>query len=552
MNPARFERIISVLLPVALGIWIIACVWFPLTDTDIWWHLASAKLLWAHQAILRTDPFSQVSQGAPWADLHWGFQLLAFGFWKLAGNIGLVGGKSLALTVAFALAVAPHWNRRTAFLLAPLVAFGIYQIRFYLDVRPLVLTLLILAAQYAVMIWHFQGRFQRPWWLVVPLQVMLVNTQGLFPLGAFLVTCLLMGEWISRSPAERRSWPAFIPLVLTSASLWLSGFVSPYGWAGFKLPLALIGRIAPLPGNIFSSEIAENQPFLNLVKNDVGLAIPFVALLAFVLYTFYGRPWKSWFGQGLFFGACLILGLMAVRNLPLALFAGLMVAGHNLSKSTHANISLSRASGLTAFAFIVFLYIPDLRRAWSFELSGSLETPFRFPSLGVDYLAAHPLEGNIFNELRYGGYLEYRLFPKKLAFVDGRMILRSADFYRNFLRAVDHPENFPSYQHEYSLTHALLPISEDRRYLPLAAYLLREEKWVLLHCDGASALLAAPELGVSLALPLDSLPLEHPIQIEVHKRFHANLKLQALAKNNVSDLLGMAGFPRAARDIAAP
>jgi hypothetical protein len=568
MRPDRFDRFFIAAAPAALGIWICACVWYPLTDTDIWWHLAAAKLMWARKAFLRVDPFSLSSLGAPWTDLHWGFQFMAYGLWKLGGAPALVAGKCAALAGAVGLALLPHWNRRSAYFLLPLAAYGFFQIRFYVDVRPLAVTLLVLAGQYAAMMAHFRGRFRRPWLVVAPLQLVLVNTQGLFPLGAVLVTCLVAGEWSARADRGDSGGSeggfAFGPLAVTCVFLWLSGFANPYGWDGFKLPLSLFGRITPSPGNVFSAEIAENKPFLELLVHNPVEAFPFACFMVAVLFTFDRAKIREGLGHLALFIAFAGLGMMAVRNLPLTFLAGLMAAGRNLQVSASGargnpegdsqddvapNGAFLRSGGIAAFAFVLLVFGPDIRHAWAFELPGTMLTPFRFPVQAVDFLESHPVPGPVFNELRYGGYLEFRMHPREPAFVDGRMILRSAAFYADFLAAVDHPEGFAQYRARYGFTHALLPISEERRFLPLAAYLVRESGWDLLQCDGAGVLLSAPGQAVSWALPLDSLPPGHPVRTAIHARFGANPRLEALALRNASDFLAAAGRGRAARDV---
>ena len=575
-------------------LWLIACLWFPLTDTDIWWHLASAKLMVSAKAFLRADPFCQSSLGAPWADLHWGFQLLAYALWKLGGARALVMGKCFALAGALGCSLKPHLDRRTVPWLLPLAAFGLYHIRFFIDVRPLALTLLGLGIQYATVTAHLRGQLSRPWRILLPVQVAMVNIQGLYPLGPLLVSCLAAGEYAGRrwpalfstvgmgmgtdfgtgkvpdlrsaQPSDRNrlgdslrgSAPSLRPLYVTCAVLWSAGLLSPYGWRGFALPLSLLGRIAPMASNIFSSEIAENLPLSDLLRRDPGAALPFLFLgLAAALTFAFARPRLS-LGHALLFLAFAALGGMAQRNLPLSLLAALMAAGHNLQ------VTLGRRyrdhgrnpalwAGWLSLSLIAFLYGPKLRAAWEYELPGSLETPFRFPSPAVDYLERHPVPGNIFNELRYGGYLEFRLFPGARAFVDGRMILRSADFYRDFLRAADHPGRFPEYRARYGFTHALLPISEDQRFLPLAAWLIREGGWSLLYCDGAAALLADTAFAGSAAgMPLDSLPPEHPLRRELGNRFDANPRLRALAIGNAVAFLQAAGRDRAAADLLRP
>ncbi|MDB5102571.1 MAG: hypothetical protein JWP91_260 [Fibrobacteres bacterium] len=572
-----------VLLLGAALLWLIACLWFPLTDTDIWWHLASAKLMWAGKAFLREDPFCQSSLGAPWTDLHWGFQSLAYLAWKIGGARALIAGKCLALAGALGFALKPHLDRRTAAYLIPLAAFGIYQVRFFIDVRPLALTLLGLGAQYAAVLAYFRGGIQRPWpvpLILISVQIAMVNTQGLYPLGALLVSCLVIGEYTGRrlpaissahgagsakvhgsGSADPGSVP-LRPLALASAVLWLMGFVSPYGAQGFFLPLTLLGRIAPVSDNIFSSEIAENQPFGGLLLRDPGAALPFLFFAALTAYSFVLARSRTSLGHAMIFLAFAALGWMAQRNLPLAFLAGLMAAGRNIQvylalrereRVSPRSAGFSAWGGMALMAAIALLYGPRIRAAWDFELPGSLETPFRFPVQAAEWMAGRELPGNMFNELRYGGYLEFRLFPSERPFVDGRMILRSPGFYREFLDAVDHPDRFDGYRARYGFTHAVLPISEDKRFLPLAAHLIREGGWDLLYCDGASVIVADSAItkGKAWAIGLDSLPHDHPLRIALQRRFGSNPRLASMAVLNSVLFLRTAGRERAAADLLA-
>lgn len=531
-----------------LALWTVACLWYPLTDTDIWWHLAAGRWMVETGAVPRFDPFATSSLGKPWIDLHWGFQLLSLALWKIGGTVALVGAKVALLFAALWLALRPFLRPGNAALLLPLAAFGLYQVRFFLDMRPLAVTLFGLAALHAVTMAHLEGRLRRPILLLFPIQVVLANMQGLYPLGAFLVTCFLAGAWWDhRRQSAKLSQPGSLkPLGIASASLWLAGFATPFGWDGFLLPLTLLARITPLPGNVFSAEIAENQPLLSLALQEPRALVPWAAMLLVVLWTCLRAGHRLASGHVLLligFGA---LGFMAQRNLPLLLLAILFAAGRHLQGTSLVGFGPpSGISGRLVFhpwaaplwiLLIVLAGAPRIRQAWAFELPGSLETPFRFPRGGADFLAANPVPGFLFNELRFGGYLAWRLHPGMKPFVDGRMILHDADFYREFLDVVDHPRGFPAYAEKWKLTHALLPIGEDRRFLPLAAFLLGREGWELRYCDGAAALLVRPvSAPESASLDEDRRDID-AYRGEADRRFMANPRLAEIARRNIVDL----------------
>jgi len=44
---------------------------------DICWHLQAGEYIVNNGTIPRSDPFSCTPTGAPWVDLHWGFQVLS-------------------------------------------------------------------------------------------------------------------------------------------------------------------------------------------------------------------------------------------------------------------------------------------------------------------------------------------------------------------------------------------------------------------------------------------------------------------------------------------
>src|SRR5688500_20323895 len=90
---ARARRL--VLLALFVGAFIIGLA--PVSDGDIFWHLAAGRELVRGKAWLRTDPFTSSAAGRPWIDVHWLFQLGVFAIHQVAGLRGLVIATSLAV-----------------------------------------------------------------------------------------------------------------------------------------------------------------------------------------------------------------------------------------------------------------------------------------------------------------------------------------------------------------------------------------------------------------------------------------------------------------------
>src|SRR5664279_4910808 len=79
----------------------------PVSDGDIFWHLAAGREMVHRRAWLHTDPFTLSAAGRPWVDVHWLFQLLAYGLDSASGLAGVVVAKALVVaTGAVVLAMA--------------------------------------------------------------------------------------------------------------------------------------------------------------------------------------------------------------------------------------------------------------------------------------------------------------------------------------------------------------------------------------------------------------------------------------------------------------
>ena len=460
-------------------------------DFDTWYHLAAGLLMLATWRWPAVNTFSSTAPDYPWVDLHWIFQLLLYGAWSLAGPTGVI---LLAATLIAATSLVLYGVARpfvppalAAFLTA--VALAISSARFV--PRPELLSFLYFAVYLAIL-----ERYPRDrgaiWWLV-PLQVVWVNTQGIFAVGLALIGCWWLGATLAFLPLPRgwkeanalsfEDWRR-LTVVLVLATL--GCFLNPWGTEGAFFPFQLLPRVT---GNsLFSNRIGEFRPPL-----QSGYAPPlmytWVALLVVCGLTFLlnARRWRLGF---LF--AALAFGFLSTQSLRNVAFFGWVAVpaiavnlGPLLARRRWPD-RLGAALASTALAGIVLLigavvtnqlsYVLEIQREFGLGVS-----PARFPEAAVDFIERTGITGRAFNCLAMGGYLTWRR-PDDAVFVDGRLEAFPEDVFRGYFAVMDDPATWPRFATPYRLDYALLYHAWSNR-LPLVRYLAQDHGWSLVYYD---------------------------------------------------------------------
>lgn len=438
---------------------------YPLADTDIWWHLSAGREMFRTGHLLRIDPFCSSSAGTPWTDLHWGFQLAAWKLWTFFGDQGLVASRVILPMCALGLAFARRWNWSAA--LAGCLC--LWLMRSFVDARPILFTLVLLAGLQKLLESDPGLRSIRTPLLAALIQIGLVNTQGLFLLGPVFAIGFALGDFL-----DGRKHAALRRLGLAGVLL-ATSLINPWGAQAFDLAGTLAGRILPGSGNLFSSEIPENAPLWRWIAEDPARIVP-LAWLGIALWIGWRR------GEGsksrlLLLSAMALLSILAVRNLPLLCLELAFCVDLRARKPL-----LPIWSWSTAVIAATFLFLAVEQRRW--DMPNSLVAPLRLP--GDEAIA---LVGNapdsIFHEIRAGGWLTWKTGAQGVCWCDTRLVLHDRDFVASYLEVADHPEEFSAFANRQRFGYALLPIVEFPRFHALVVWLLRSPDWEVLHGDGA-------------------------------------------------------------------
>ena len=485
--------------------------WFPITDTDIFWHLAAGREIVRTGHFLYTDPFSFTNALPQWTDIHWLFQVTVYGLYALGGFNALIWFKLLAVAAVCALLCGAVRSQRYACASAFVCAVLFYAARYLVCERPVLVTMVCLAAYIYLFERAREGMNARFLWLCVPLQMIWANSQGLYPIGIFVMGAYWIELLISRLQKRER-----FPLVMTGVLIAcaVSCVATPYGIQGLILPFRLFTGIAPAARSLYSLTISENVPLLALSGYDATYraAVIVAALAACTLFFVNRRRVRP--AHVLLFLGFLFLAYSAVRNVLLFFLVLVPIAGYGVTqlevparlvalfaarKRQAAFVAAACAALLLAFpvaqhASVAAVYPPH--RALS---------PFRFPEKIADYLDARPVAGEMFNDIRYGGYLIWRLSPAHKVFADGRIMIRRPRFFADYLAICEQPLLFPFAAAKFDITYVIVPSAVFSQYRKLIRFLYRSPDWHLEYTDGTSFLIvknsASTRPAVDLADP---------------------------------------------------
>lgn len=389
----------------------LACGAFEITNTSIGWHLASGLWMLEHREVLDHDVFSFTSDGAEWVDHEWLFQVFAAVLFDLGGAPLLVIMRMLIVAALMLLlwriGTTSGLDPPVALVLAALCVFAARP-RFFL--RPELFTLLLLP----LALWLFADRRERRLW---PLPVVLVIAFGANLHGAILVAPVLISVWFAGEILDqlirrRIDRPALASGSLGVAAAFLAPLLNPHGWLIWTVPfrLAEMVRQPHIPNPEWISPGPTDAPGLYLA----------IALAAAVLAAGSRAP-QNW----LTIGAAAALALKHIRNIGLFFVLLPQTTAPALARwpilaPAHGPPSpRNRARWVLCLFLVGALGVTAIVRPWPRAGFGFAEN--WYPELALRFIDDNRLgEGNLYNDVRFGGWVILQGYPERRVFLDDR------------------------------------------------------------------------------------------------------------------------------------
>ena len=444
-----------------------------IAEPDMWWHLRDAAYLMQHHAFPSVDTYSTGAAGSPWLNHEWLSELPYYFAFRAAGLRGVLALYFVLLlliyTGVYYLSLREGADCKDATVVMLLgISLGVVSI----GPRMLLFGWLCLVGLLLVLE-HFR-RTGKGIWLLPPLFALWINLHGSWVFGMVVlaltvVSGLLEGEWgvvVARrwSPSELKK------LLLAAGASLVALLANPVGYRLVQYPFDLLFR---QQGNM--QYIEEWQAVDLSMGNGKLVYIVIFGLLGAALLS--RRQWQL--RDVLLAGFALWTGLAHAR---LLFFIGLILvpvlAPHlrlfppydrELDKPwLNAVIMAGVVCGI-----LVFFPSPALLQQ---------QVDQTFPRAALDFMRAERLNGRIFNQLFWGGYMAW-YSPELKPFLDGRVDIftyngtladhRRATTVQAPLEVLDH------YRFDYAL------LQPDR---PLTYVLRNSPEWRIVYADKVALL----------------------------------------------------------------
>ena len=443
-------------------------------ESDLWWHLRNAYNLLHYHSLSRVDTYSFTAAGTHWISFEWLSEVAYYLAFKAFGLQGILLLYFAVLTVIFTAVYYRSWRAGADCKDAAVTTFGaICMGGVSIAPRTLLFGWLCLTGLLLVLD-HFR-RTGKGLWLLPPLFAVWINFHGSWPFGMVvlvvtIVTGLMEGQW-GRVVATR--WrPAELKTLL--AALVASGlalFLNPFGYKLVFYPMNLMLHQKGVMQ--FIEEWGPAQ--FGTVNGTLALGLIF-ALLAAVLFS--RRTWRLdevllaafalWaalsHGRFLFFAGLIIMPILAPR---LRLFPDY---DPELEKP-YLNAIL-----LAGLVVAMIIYFPS-------ESKLQKNVDDEYPKAALAFMQQHHINGRIFNQYKFGGYMELNA-PEYKTFIDGRadLYIYAGVFY-DYLRASALQHTFEILD-KYEVQYVLVDPAE-----PMVYMLQHSPGWRTIYTDKVAVLI---------------------------------------------------------------
>jgi hypothetical protein len=473
----------AVVVPVGFGFRLLN------SDGDLARHLRLGELMLERGRLLRRDVFSFTRAGEPFLAFEYGSELIYAAAYRAAGLAGVAVLAGLLLALTYALVARFLIRRGGDPLLAYLVsmAAAVLSAAHWLA-RPHLFTMLFVV----VLLDLLQHTSRRALLAYVPLFAVWANLHGGFSFGCILIALYAAGEAVEGLIGpDRAGWLARARRHAAALGLALaSSLLNPNGFGLLAHVFGFFGK---------SGILRQTQEFMSPDFHTINGKLFLLALLSVVAALAWSRRRPS-VPVLLVVLATIAFALLSQRNIELFALTALPLMALHLDAEWRALPLLRRAKAVFerehagdhagAGAATVAVLLAALAVAGG-SVAGVAVVPNSFdhkafPVRAVAEARAAKLEGRMFNNFIWGGYLLHA-WPEQRVFIDGGTDHYGEKLFNEYIQIWNLEPGWRDLLKQWDISVGLLP-PESR----LADELMRDHGWSQWYCDSTAVILRRP------------------------------------------------------------
>ncbi len=406
----------------------------PPTDPDMGWHIRDGQYLLENDLhVAKKDMFSYTMPNFPLIMHEWVTDVLMAEIYQKTNLFMLSVIFALIVTGAFLL-VSWGVEAKIEYKIISSILGVIASIP-VLGVRPQMLNLLGLALVVFIIL-KFRKNNQSKIIYVLPLIFLVwVNMHGGFAVGLFLLGVFIGLEIFKLTLAiilkkffkngrvlKAEKWlrensisgNKIIPLISVFLISSLATLFNPYGWRTY------IEIFNTIFDSYAKTNINEWMPVV--MTNPMSYQFIIYLLLLSILLIFSFR--RVDYTYLLICVVFLYLGFSSWRHMPLFLVISTPLWISIVESLVGRELSvIVQKKTFLIFLILAIFFVGKQRLGREIPLSFSLEklaVDGQYPLAATRYLKGNPIDGRMFNEYNWGGFLIWQ-YPEKKVFIDGRM-----------------------------------------------------------------------------------------------------------------------------------
>ena len=451
-------------------------------DVDLPRHLLTGKYILQTGTVPITEPFVYPYEDSSYVSHEWLADIIFYVVYYSAGLTGIVllSATLLAATFSYLYATAvSRTNIRLPALL--LVAWGAAATSLNWATRPHLFTMLFLSIWLSWMDSLARGN-KIPLWRFPLFMVLWSNMHGEFIAGFLVLIAYATGYTWDYFFARGSTQPGLggkMWLILLLS--FLASLANPYGLRPWTTMLGFVNN------SYLMSRMAEaNSPDFHQAHFLVLLG-----LLAFSMILLAINQTRLSTGKAFLLAGFSAMSLMATRNIHLYGIVAPFVLAEVVSWSTEIRW-LKRSEEIlgriedqlrgvvwplvTTLAFCLVLLLGTGSRIFQFS-------PLFFPVSAVDWLEGHPQEGRMFNDLNWGGYIAFHLWPEQRVFVDSMSDV-TGEITRQYETVITTRKGWEDVLLQYDIQWMIVPVESD-----IVKILQTNAYWDILYADRLTIIL---------------------------------------------------------------